>query len=44
MGEFTAQRWVESGRGRVTLLQPKMLAALVRRNEPTDAGNQGKRA
>lgn len=33
MGDFTARRWVESGRGRVTLLQPKMLAALVRRNE-----------
>ncbi len=33
VGEFSARRWIESGRGQVTLLQPKMLAALVRRNE-----------
>jgi CRP/FNR family transcriptional regulator len=33
VGEFSARRWIESGRGRVTLLQPKMLAALVKRNE-----------
>jgi CRP/FNR family transcriptional regulator len=32
IGEFASRRWIESGRGRVTLLQPKMLAALVKRN------------
>jgi len=32
VGEFSSRRWIESGRGRVKLLQPKMLAALVRRN------------
>ncbi|MCI5076694.1 Crp/Fnr family transcriptional regulator [Oricola sp.] len=33
VGEFVSRRWIESGRGRVKLLQPRMLAALVKRNE-----------
>ncbi|MFZ2102895.1 MAG: helix-turn-helix domain-containing protein, partial [Oricola sp.] len=33
IGEFSGRRWIESGRGRVKLLQPKLLAALVKRNE-----------
>jgi CRP/FNR family transcriptional regulator, anaerobic regulatory protein len=33
VGVFSERRWIESGRGRVRLLQPKMLAALLKRDE-----------
>lgn len=33
MGVFSKRKWVKSGRGRVQVLMPNMLAALVRRGE-----------
>ena len=33
VGEFSARGWIKTGRGRVDVLQPNMLAAIVRRGE-----------
>lgn len=33
IGEFSAHRWIKTGRGRVEVLQPGMLAAIIRQGE-----------
>lgn len=34
ISDFSGNGWVETGRGRLRILQPSMLAALIRRGEP----------